>query len=316
MRRTAAITAIVLVALFASPSLRAQEFPSRSISVILPYSVGGPFDVILRQLAELIRPKLGRSVIIESKPGGATLIATRHVRQAPADGHTILLQTGLLGLNTLVFKDAGYELGDFVPLVSLATNPYVLYVNERVPASNLKELVSYAAANPDKLNMGDYGSIGTVQILMDELMEAGKFKATQIPYKGASDMTAALLAGDIQLMFSAVGPGKPFVDAGKLKAIAIAQDERSPLFPDVPTFKEQGMPKVNGSTYIALFVRTGTPDEVVKRLRDAIGEAMQTKEYRERIASIGTDPWPMSADALRDFIQQDFDVWKTRLGTK
>lgn len=129
MRYVVGMAIVVLAALIGSSRISAQEFPSRSVSIILPYSVGGPFDVILRQIAELIRGKLGKGVIIESKPGGATLIATRHVRQAPADGHTILLQTGLLGLNTLIFKDAGYELGDFVPLVSLATNPYVLYVN-------------------------------------------------------------------------------------------------------------------------------------------------------------------------------------------
>lgn len=312
MPRLFNLLVVALVAMFSASPASAQDFPSKPISLVTPYPVGGPYDMMARQIAEQIRVKLGKAIVVEPKVGGAALIATRYVKQAPADGHTLLLQTGAMALNTLLFKDAGYTMDDFVPLSPVATNPYVLFVNDKVPASNLKELMAYAKVQQDKLNIGDFGSLGTVQLLIDQMSEAGGLKLTQIPYKGGNDMTSGLVANDIQLMFAGIGPAVPFVESGKLKAIAIAQDERTRLMPQVPTFGEAGMPMVSVTSYVAVFARAGTPEPVLRRLREIIAEVVRSKEFHDRVTPLGVDPWTIDPSQLAAFVDKDFALWKSR----
>jgi tripartite-type tricarboxylate transporter receptor subunit TctC len=188
----------------------------------------------------------------------------------------------------------------------------VLFVNDKVPASNLKELMTYAKANQGKLNIGDFGSLGTVQLLIDQMSESADLKLTQIPYKGGTDMTTGLVADDIQMMFAGIGPAMPFVESGKLKAIAIAQDERSPLMPDLPTFREAGMPMVSVVSYVAIFARAGTPEPVLQKLREVVAEVVKSKEFHARVTPLGVDPWTIPPADLAAFVEKDFAQWKSR----
>jgi tripartite-type tricarboxylate transporter receptor subunit TctC len=256
MRKLHLLTAVVVALCFSSHqrSALADDFPSKPITIITPYSAGGPYDILARFLSESIRKqKLSQPVIVEAKPGGNTLVGIQTVLQAPADGHTVLVSTQPILSNLTLMKNPGYKADDFVAVGPVAKHPFLFFVPASLPVTNLKDLLGYAEKNPNKLNIGALSPGGQVQLLADRFIRASNLKIEKIPYKGAADLATALLTGDIQMSFFAYSAGAPFLKDGKLKAVAIATDERSPLTPDVPTFKELGLPSVTGESWVALF---------------------------------------------------------------
>jgi tripartite-type tricarboxylate transporter receptor subunit TctC len=292
----------------------AQDFPTKSISLITPYTAGGPYDILSRFMSEALRKqKLSQSVIVEAKPGGNTLIGIQHVLKAPADGHTLLISTLPINSNLILMKNPGYKYEDFVAVGPVARHPYILFVPATLPVSNLAELVAYAEKNPNKLNIGALSPGGQVQLLADRFLRASKLKIEKIPYKGAAELATALLTGDIQMSFFAYSAGAPFLKDGKLKPIAIATEQRSTLTPDIPTFKELGMPTVNGEAWVALFARSDTPKPVIAKLQAMITEASKDPEYVEKIRNAGNDPWVVAPDKIDDQFKADFKNWEADL---
>jgi tripartite-type tricarboxylate transporter receptor subunit TctC len=292
----------------------AQEFPSKPISIIVPYTAGGPYDILARFMSESLR-KQSTSVptIVEAKPGGNTLIGIQHVQKAPADGHTVLISTLPIMANLILMKNPGYKYEDFVPVGPVAKHPYILFVPYSLPVNNLAELVAYGEKNPGKLNIGALSPGGQVQLLADKFIKSSKLKIEKIPYKGAAELATALLTGDLQLSFFAYSAGAPFLKDGKLKPIAIASDERSPLTPDIPTFKELGMQGVLGDSWVALFARADTPKPVIEKLQAILTQASKDPDYVSKIRNAGNDPWVIAPDKMNDFIKADFKFWEPDL---
>lgn len=317
MRFTQLMTALVTcIGMMSAQAIAADEFPTRSISLITPYTAGGPYDILARFMSEsLRRQKLGQAVIVEAKPGGNTLVGIQHVLNAPADGHTLLISTLPLTSNLILMKNPGYKYEDFIPVGPVARHPYILFTPASLPVSNLAELVAYAEKNPGKLNIGALSPGGQVQLLADRFLRASKLKIEKIPYKGAAELATALLTGDLQLSFFAYSAGAPFLKDGKLKPIAIATDERSPLTPDIPTFKELGMAGVTGESWVALFARSSTPKPVIAKLQALITEASKDPEYITKIRGAGNDPWVIAPDKMDDYIKADFRLWEPDLRT-
>jgi tripartite-type tricarboxylate transporter receptor subunit TctC len=292
----------------------AQDFPTKPISLIVPYTAGGPYDILARFISESLR-KQSTSVptIVEAKPGGNTLIGIQHVLKSPADGHTVLISTLPIMANLILMKNPGYKYEDFVPVGPVAKHPYILFVPNTLPVNNLAELVAYGEKNPGKLNIGALSPGGQVQLLADKFIKASKLKIEKIPYKGAAELATALLTGDLQLSFFAYSAGAPFLKDGKLKPIAIASNERSPLTPDIATFKELGMQGVVGDSWVALFARADTPKPVIARLQAIITQASKDPDYVSRIRIAGNDPWVIEPDKMNDFIKADFKFWEADL---
>ena len=292
----------------------AQDFPTRTISLITPYTAGGPYDILARFMSEsLRRQKLPQSVIVEAKPGGNTLIGIQSVLKAPPDGHTLLISTLPIMANLILLKNPGYKYEDFTPIGPVARHPYILFVPQTLPVNNLAELVAYGEKNPGKLNIGALSPGGQVQLLADKFIKFSKLKVEKIPYKGAAELATALLTGDLQMSFFAYSAGAPFLKDGKLKPIAIASAERSALTPDIPTFKELGMPGVLGDSWVALFARADTPKPVVEKLRAMIQQASKDPEYLASIKTAGNDPWVIASDKMDEFIKADFKFWEPDL---
>lgn len=316
MRKLHLITAIV-AALCVSSSPRfavADDFPAKPITIVTPYSAGGPYDILARFLSESMRrQKLSHPVIVEAKPGGNTLVGIQTVLQAPPDGHTVLVSTQPILSNLTLMKNPGYKAEDFVAVGPVAKHPYLFFVPASLPVSNLKELLAYAEKNPNKLNIGALSPGGQVQLLADRFIRASNLKIEKIPYKGAADLATALLTGDIQMSFFAYSAGAPFLKDGKLKAIAIATDERSSLTPDIPTFKELGLPSVTGESWVALFARADTPKPVLNRLRTIIVKATEDPEYSQKIREAGNEPWRIAPDKIGDYIRADNKFWEPDL---
>lgn len=292
----------------------AQDFPTKPISLIVPYTAGGPYDILARFMSEALRKqKESIATIVEAKPGGNTLIAIQHVLKAPADGHTLLISTLPIMANLILMKNPGYRYEEFVPVGPVAKHPYILFVPATLPVKNLAELVAYGEKNPGKLNIGALSPGGQVQLLADKFIKASKLKIEKIPYKGAAELATALLTGDIQMSFFAYSAGAPFLKDGKLKPIAIATDERSPLTPDIPTFKELGMAGVTGESWVALFARADTPKPLIGKLQAIITAAAKDPDYLAKIKAAGNDPWAITPEKLDAYIRADFKFWEPDL---
>ncbi len=312
--RLIATAAVALGVIAGQGGASAQDFPTKSISLITPYTAGGPYDILARFMSEALRKqKLPQSVIVEAKPGGNTLIGIQHVLKSPADGHTLLISTLPITSNLILMKNPGYKYEDFVAIGPVARHPYILFVPSTLPVSNLAELVAYAEKNPNKLNIGALSPGGQVQLLADRFLRASKLKIEKIPYKGAAELATALLTGDIQMSFFAYSAGAPFLKDGKLKPIAIATEQRSTLTPDIPTFKELGMPTVVGEAWVALFARADTPKPVIAKLQAMVAEASKEPEYVEKIRNAGNDPWVIAPDKIDDVFKADFKNWEADL---
>jgi tripartite-type tricarboxylate transporter receptor subunit TctC len=314
--RAGLLALLTLMGALASPvaAAAADEYPTRPITLVTPYSAGGPYDILARFVAESLRKqKLPHPVIVEAKPGGNTLVGIQAVLQAPADGHTLLISTMPILSNLVLMKNPGYKAEDFVAVGAVARHPYLLFVPANSPASTLPELLRYAEKNPGKLNIGALSPGGQVQLLADRLLRASGLKIEKIPYKGAADLATALLTGDIQMSFFAYSAGAPFLKDNRLKALAIASEERSSLTPDVPTFKEAGLPAVNGESWVALFARANTPRPVLDRVRQVLAEAVRDPDYVERLKASGNESWPIPADKIGEYIQADAKQWEPDL---
>lgn len=316
MRKVHLITAVIAALCFTGSQRLAiaNDFPSKPITIVTPYSAGGPYDILARFLSESIRKqKLSQPVIVEAKPGGNTLVGIQTVLQAPADGHTVLVSTQPILSNLTLMKNPGYKAEDFVAVGPVAKHPYLFFVPASLPVSNLKDLLAYAEKNPNKLNIGALSPGGQVQLLADRFIRASNLKIEKIPYKGAADLATALLTGDIQMSFFAYSAGAPFLKDGKLTAIAIATDTRSSLTPDIPTFKELGLPSVTGESWVALFARADTPKPALDKLRSIIVKAVEDPDYVQRIREAGNEPWRIAPETISDYIRADNKFWEPDL---
>ncbi len=260
-------------------------FPTKVIKIISPYAPGGSTDLLTRAAAELASKKLGQPIILESKPGAGTLIATRFVKAADPDGYTILMQSNGFVSNLHAFKEPGYAMGDFKPVAVLGQSSYVLMAPAKLPARNLKEFIAYAKGRSD-LSYGTLGRGGRTHILAEELATQAGFKWQDIPYKGGADGVSALLGNHIQGYFASVALAHPHAQSADIRLLAIASDVRSEFLPNVPTFKEEGFPQMSDSLWISLFVRSEVPAPVLDKLREAfreVGNSADMKTARQRI---------------------------------
>lgn len=269
---TAALTQLPVLA-------QGAAFPNKVIKIISPYAPGGSTDPLARAAAELAGKKLGQTIILESKPGAGTLIATRLVKAAEPDGYTLLLQSNGFVSNLHAFKEPGYSMADFKPVAVLGHSSYVLMTPAKLPPRNLKEFVAYAKGRND-LSYGTLGRGGRTHILAEELATRAGFKWQDIPFKGGADGVTALLGNHIQGYFASVGLSHPHVQSNDLRLLAIASETRSEFLPNVPTFKEEGFPQMTDSLWVSLFARSDVPAPVLEKLREAFREAGNSPEMR------------------------------------
>ncbi len=310
---------VLLLAAFAAlthlPShAQGAAFPSRVIKIISPYAPGGSTDLLTRAAADLASKKLGQPIILESKPGAGTLIATRFVKAADPDGYTILLQSNGFVSNLHAFKEPGYTMADFKPVAVLGQSSYVLMTPAKLPARNIKEFIAYAKGRND-MSYGTLGRGGRTHILAEELATQAGFKWQDIPYKGGADGVSALLGNHIQGYFASVALAHPHAQSTDLRLMAIASEERSEFLPDVPTFKEAGFPQMADNLWISLFVRSDVPAPVLDKLRDAfreVGASADMKSARQRIQmSTYSGSIPSFENLMQSALKQTVQEFKT-----
>jgi tripartite-type tricarboxylate transporter receptor subunit TctC len=289
---------------------RAQDYPARAVTVIVPFAAGGPADITGRIVADIFSRYLGQKFVVENVGGaGGTTGALRAARAAP-DGYTIL--SGHLGTNALApafYPSLGYDpQKDFEPIGLTAEYPELLVVRKDFPASNLKEFIAYAKANPDKLNVGHAG-LGSVSYIGCLLLHAAiGIRPTMIPFTGTAPVLNAMLGGQVDYECDPVLGTLSQVQAGNVRALAVAAGKRSALLPDVPTSHEQGLPEFDIAPFYAVFVPSGTPQAVVDKLADALSKGLNEEAVQKRLADLGADtvePERRGPKALADLIRSE-----------
>jgi len=291
--RTLAITGLTALAglgLIAVPA-QAQDYPTRSITMIVPFAAGGPTDVIARIVANDMAKTLGQSIIIENVVGAGGTTATARAAKASPDGYTLI--TGHMGTHAaavpLYPKLAYHPEKDFEPVALLAGTPILILAKKDFPAKDLKEFVSYVKANTDKLNMAHAG-IGSVSYSSCELLSSVlEIKPTGVPFNGTGPAMNALVGGQVDYMCDQIVNAVPQVNGGTIKAYAVATPERNPSLPDLPTTTEAGLPKYQVSAWNAIFAPKGTPPAITAKLNAAAAKALDDENVRKRLLDLGSD---------------------------
>jgi tripartite-type tricarboxylate transporter receptor subunit TctC len=282
----------------------AQGYPNRTIKIVVPFPPGGPTDVTARLVADRLQARFGQSVIVESRPGGAGgMVGAKSVAASEPDGYTLLF--GLIGTLTItpaIYKNSGYDpVKNFAPVAKVGTNTVLLATHPSLPVKSLAELIAYAKANPGKVSYGSPG-FGTQPHLVGELFKhLTGVNIVHIPYKGLAPTVTDLLAGQVQMTWAAPGSLVPHVRDGKLRGLAVTDEERMKELPDVPTTAEGGLPQLRAETWSGLVAPAGTPPDVIAKLNTAINAELKTDAMRAAMAKFSTVPAPMTAEAFSAF---------------
>ncbi|WP_428419042.1 Bug family tripartite tricarboxylate transporter substrate binding protein [Methylibium sp.] len=299
LTRRRLVQAAALAVAMASGSAMAEAWPSKPISLIVPFPAGGTTDVLARALGEKLAQSLGQPVIVENKPGAGATLGADFVAKAKPDGYTLLMGAVHHTIAPSVYKKLPYDFQkDFAPITTVALVPNVLVVNAATPAKNVAELVALAKAQPGKLTYGSNGN-GTAQHLIGTQFEnATGTEVIHIPYKGSGPLATDLLGGQITMSFDTVTPVLQHIKSGKLRALAVTTNKRSSALPDVPTLEEAGLKGFNIGTWFGVLAPVATPKELVSRLNAEMVKVIQSPDFRKRMDEIGAEPIGNSTDQM------------------
>jgi tripartite-type tricarboxylate transporter receptor subunit TctC len=309
--KMAALCAGVMMASVASTAfVVAQTYPTQPIKVVIGFGPGAAADILARLVGKQMEVSLGQPIVVENRLGNSSMIAADAVARAPADGYTLFMATIANTLNPAETK-SNFNLGrDLAPIALLGIVPNVLVAHPSVPANNLQELIALAKSKPESLTFGSSG-YATASYMAGELFNAkAGTKILGVPYQGGSNQAVSdLLSGRITLMFNVAATLAPHVEAGKLKAFAVAQSKRASIMPDVPTLAEAGMTGFDAGIWIGLLAPAGTPPAIIEKLSAAANAALNTEQVRSALKQQGTDPVGGTPKEFADFIQADIEKW-------
>jgi tripartite-type tricarboxylate transporter receptor subunit TctC len=300
----------LLVASVIAAAQAQSGYPNRVVTLIVPYPAGGTADLLCRFAADKAGSNLAQQVVVENRSGGAGgRVGTEAVLRAPPDGYTLLCAAQLtFSVTHLLFAKASFDTRALEPISVLATYPLILIGRADLPFNNLQELVAYARANPGKINYGHQGKGQTGHLLGELMMLKGKFRMTEIPYRGSAPAINDLLAGNIDLVPDYLLANKSNIDDGKLKLIATGSRERLKEYPRVATIAET-LPGVFADTWMAVAAPPGTPAEITRKVSQAIGQGFREPELRARIRALEADPLASTPDEMRGLIRQSLETW-------
>ena len=307
-RITSRLTALGIAAACAGYA-QAQPYPERPIRMIVAFPTGAS-HILAVTLSDKLREALGQGVVADFRPGAGGNLASELAAKAPADGYTLLLTSHTVAISPSLFKKLGYDtFRDFAPISLLATVPNVMVVHPSVPAKSLQELVALARAHPHKLNFGS-GGVGSGSQLGSELFKAlAKIDMVHVPYKGAQIAMTAMLSGEVDMVVSTVPATIAFINAGRMRGLAVLGPKRVASIGTVPTTAEAGMPEVVVITWYGMFTRAGVKPEIVERLNAEIGKVLQMPDIRASFAKVGLDAAPTTPAEFARFVREETDKW-------
>jgi tripartite-type tricarboxylate transporter receptor subunit TctC len=289
---------------------RAQTYPTRPVTLVVPVATGGGVDTMARILSEKLQEKLKQTVVVENRPGAGSMVGANYVAKANPDGHTLLLMEPAAVLAKWMNKTIPYDvINDFAPIALVATQPLVLFAHPSLPVKDVKELIAYCKANPGKLSVGTAGVGSPHHLAVMWLNTAAKIEIVHVPYRGAAPALNDLLGGQIPLIWALSVAVMPFVEQGKVKALAVSTQQRFPMLPQVPTVAESAVPGFD----IDFFYGTAAPAKVqpgiVARVREAIREIIELPDVRARMATLGMSVDFRDSEQFRGLIAAEYQKY-------
>ena len=303
--------ATLVAALLVAGSAQAQDYPTRPITLVVPYAAGGGNDVMARIVAEKMSRTLGQQIVIENKGGAGGSIATRQVAKAAPDGYTLGLGgTGTLAINPTLYHNVGYDpRKDFAPVGLIATSALVVLTHPAVQATSIVELIALARREPGKLNYASAGVGSGIHLGAELFATMAGVKLTHIPYKGSSPALTDLIGGHVSVYFSSLPPAIALVKEGKVRALGVTGSKRSDVFPDLPTVAEAALPGYEAVLHYGIVAPAGTPRPIIEKLNAALKAALAEPDVRERIVSDGAEPLSGSPEDYAADIDREETKW-------
>ena len=301
---SAALAALALPAL-------AQQYPSKPITIISPFAPGGTSDFVGRVVAQKIMENTGWKMVIETKPGADGQIGSDYVAKAAPDGYTLCLgPSSTHAIQPSVFKKLPYDvLRDFVGITMLGATANIIAVNPAVPATNVKELIAYAKANPNKLNFSSPGTGTSVHISGEMFKDAAGIDLLHVPFKGSGPSMTAVLGGEVQILVENISAAVPNIKAGRLRPIAVTSISRAAPLPEVPTLNESGLPGFEVTAWFSMFAPAATPRAIVNALNVEFVKALRDPKVAEQMLSRGLEPRPMAPDEFAAIWRKDIEKY-------
>jgi tripartite-type tricarboxylate transporter receptor subunit TctC len=308
-RRSFQLAAFAVVLPIASRIARAQDYPSRPVRVIVGFSAGGAPDILARLIGQSLSDRLGQPFVVENRPGASGSIATEAVVVAPADGYTLLLVALPDAVNATLYQNLPYNfLRDIAPVAAISRDPDVMIVNPSFPAKTVPEFISFAKANPGKINMASPG-VGSSPHMAGELFKfMTGIDMAHVAYRGSAPALTDLLGGQVQVYFAPISASIEYIKAGKLRALAVTTASRAEALPDVPVISDF-VPGYEVSAWYGIGAPKNTPMEIVNRLNTAINAGLTNSELKARLADLGSSAFVVSASEFGKFIAAETEKW-------
>jgi tripartite-type tricarboxylate transporter receptor subunit TctC len=284
-----------------------QAWPSKPVRIVVAYPPGGGIDVMARQIADKLTAAWGQPVVVENRPGANTIVATDAVAKSAPDGHSVLFTTdATFSINPHLYTKLPYDVRSFIPVTMLVLLQQLLVAHPAVPFNDLKGLIEAAKAKPGSINYASYGSGSQPHLAGEMLKNRAGIDLVHVPYKGISLAVPAVMAGEVQLTFAGIATSTPQLKAGRIKAIAIGGPQRSPIWPNVPTFSELGYPEVETHAWFGLFLPAGSPREAVARIHSDVKRILDEPEFRQKqLIDKGYDPVGSPPGEFAAYIRKD-----------
>ena len=288
----------------------AQTYPDHPLRLVVPFATGGTSDILARFVAPPLWAALGQPVVVDNRPGAGSNVGNEIVAKAAPDGYTLLMATPALASNQALYGKLSYDpVAGFAPVTLVAEIPIALVVHPSMPTKTVKELIALAKAQPDKLNFGSSGNGGIGHLVGEMFKSATGVKMVHVPSKGNGPALIDLMSGVLNLTFTDIAGGMPYIKAGKMRPLAITTKRRNTQLPAVPTMIEAGVPGFEASTWFAVFATGGTPQPVINRLNAEIVKSLQSPDMREKLTNLGCDVVGNKPEELAAFFKNEMAKW-------
>jgi tripartite-type tricarboxylate transporter receptor subunit TctC len=310
-------SALLATTLYAPVTSAQGTYPDRPISLVVPFPAGGTPDILARILSEQMSTDLGQPVIVENKAGASGNLGAQYVARAKPDAYTLLVCAFSCAVSQSLYKPAPYDIvKDFSPVSLLATVPSVLVINPKIPAKTIQEFIAFAKSNPGVLNAASSGVGGSAHLALELMNKEAGTDITHVPYRGAGQVAADLLGGQVDMYFDNLPASQPHIKTGNLRALAVASHERSSVIPDVPTFIESGYPNIIVTPWFGLLAPAGVSPERIAILNNAVKTALNKPETVARLRDMGLDPAVDTPEQFTQFLQDAVTGWGTLIHEK
>lgn len=299
-----------MAACTAALAAHAQNYPTRTIRLIVPYAPGGIVDYVGRNVAQRLAESLAQNVVVDNRPGAGGVVGVDITSKASPDGYTLVVMDPAIVINPSLLPKVPYDIHkDLTPVTIISSSPLVLAVNPKVPATNVQELIAVARSQPGSLSFASAG-VGTTPHMAGEFFKARiKQDLVHVPYKGSGPAMADLVGGQVQMTFSSITAALPFIKDGRLRGLATTGEKRANALATLPTVIESGFPGFEVNLWLGLFVPARTPQEIVARLNNEVRNALQIGEVKSAFDKVGADPLGSSTRDASAFVQKEFRKW-------